>query len=589
MKYILFSIKNFVLAILTALFLGGFHSCVDVQLEEVLDYDDFYNSLDDADVAILGLYGQFMELAGQVVVLNELRADLMDVTPNASIALQEINQHAPSPDNPWADVSSFYKVILSCNDILDNFQKMLDDKKMTYDEYTERYSDVAALRSWVYFQLGVHFGEVPYITKPIVAPKEFFSDIENYKKLQLGVLIDSLISCVETLPTLENYAASKLVRSALDGYSLVPFFINKKCLLGDLYLFANRYKEAATMYREVMATDEGGTNNTKYRLYTYVNFTGSNFEVFYARGREDDAEALDNKWQTMFLATTTDRHTPDEIIWFCAYDERFDTSYPFLKLFNPMGNQGGQYMLRPSNFAVDAVWGSQEQKNGVPFDARGLSGAFEKEGDNYYIRKYSLFPSTSNIAGNWFLYRAATLHLRYAEAANRAGYPDLAWVLVNDGFANNYAFKRPDGTQYPADSIKITGKSPFDPYPYPYSFDARWSDPPRPSIRAPWRSNGGVRGRANLPNIPFPDTCVTLQDSIHFMEKVIINESALELGFEGNRWVDLIRVARRMNIENPGSGDRFLWDENLAKKYQVNGNPVDISSEDKWFLPLYEH
>jgi hypothetical protein len=49
----------------------------------------------------------------------------------------------------------------------------------------------------------------------------------------------------------------------------------------------------------------------------------------------------------------------------------------------------------------------------------------------------------------------------------------------------------------------------------------------------------------------------------------------------------LIRLARRLNKENPGSGNRFLWDENIAKKYQQSGGGADLSSEDKWYLPLY--
>jgi hypothetical protein len=61
----------------------------------------------------------------------------------------------------------------------------------------------------------------------------------------------------------------------------------------------------------------------------------------------------------------------------------------------------------------------------------------------------------------------------------------------------------------------------------------------------------------------------------------------LELGFEGHRWADLVRVARRMNDETPGSGDRFLWDENIAKKHRKADASADLSSEEKWFLPIY--
>lgn len=573
-----------------SLLLAGFSltSCVDTDPEEVLSYDDFYNNLDDADAAILGLYGQFMELASQVVVLNELRADLMDVTPNASTYLQEINIHQPSADNPWSDVTGFYRVIQTCNDILYNYDKMLKEKRMTMPEYTERYSDVAALRTWVYLQLGTHFDKVPYITTPIVS----LSDMDQYKNsaLELDVLIDSLIICMEKLPTLDDYRDSKLIKSTLDGYSLAPYFINKRCLLGDLYLFADRYLDAATVYRKVMSANEDISNNTKYRVFVYSSFTGYNFQVLYTRGKGDDAGSLENYWRTMFAAKTSNIYELSEMIWFCSYDKKFAPQYPFAELFNPVGYNGGEYQLKPSDYAVNSVWGGETQKNGFPFDARGYTGAYTTSGSDNYIQKYSLYDNAAtDTRGSWFLYRSALLHLRYAEAANRAGYPLLAWVLVNNGLPNNYRFTKEDGTLYTADSIRYTGWSPKEPYPAPFYFDARESSAPRPVIRAPWRANGGIRGRANLPNVNFPETCVTTQDSILFVEKMIAHEAALELGFEGHRWADLVRIGRRLNRDayaGAGAGNRFFWDDNLAKKYERSGSSANLNTEDKWFLQL---
>ncbi|MDR1120477.1 MAG: RagB/SusD family nutrient uptake outer membrane protein [Dysgonamonadaceae bacterium] len=574
-------------------------SCIDTVPDEVLDHKDFYAGVEDADNGILGLYGQFMYLAGQVVVLNELRADLLDVTPNATTDLQEINLNAPSRNNPWASVSKFYSVIQTCNDLLYNFDVMLKENRMIRAEYNERYSDVAALRTWIYFQLGIHFGKIPYITQPIVT----LADLDQYKgnELTLDELLPELIRCMENLPTLENYQASKLIQQDLDNYILTSFFVDKRCLLGDLYLFNAKgvadYDKAARIYRQVLAVNEDAeaTNNqVKYRLYCYpwTSGTPTYFQILYRDGKIDDFESLYNGWRNMFAATSTGRYERDEWIWYIVYDSKFEPKYPFLELFNPVGYEGGKYFLKPSNYAVESIWGGETQKNGFPFDARGLTGAFQEYGGEHYVWKYSYFGGTTGAGipvGDWFLYRAATLHLRYAEAANRAGYPKLAWSLVNNGISGSGAFvyKKENGENYPGDSINITGNSPFDFYEFPYYFDAR--ENAQPYLRQPWRANGGVRGRANLPSVPFPETATTLQDSILFVEKLIISEAAKELGFEGNRWQDLIRVARRLNRETPNAGTRFLWDENIKKKYDRSGiSGVDMSSEEKWFLPLYK-
>jgi hypothetical protein len=583
MKQIIFSTL-----ILITVF-SGFTSCTDTLPEEVVAFDDYYKNLDDADAAVLGLYGKFMELAEQVVVLNELKADLMDVTPNASTDLEEINLNRPSKDNAYANVSKFYGVIQSCNDILHNYDVMLAENRLIQDEYNEKYSDVAALRCWVYLQLSNLFGKVPYITDPIIA----LDDLEQYRGNDLSpdLLIKELIKVMENLPTLENYKLSKLISGTIDGYSLKPFFINKKCMLGDLYLYADDYENAARLYREVLKVGEDlpATDRNCYRtnrLYSYAWTSGTPdwFAVLYSYRREEDSETFYNAWRNMFIATTTGRSILEEHFWFFAYDAKFAPEYTLSRLFDPVGLNGGAYFLKPSDYAVESVWGGEVQSNGFPFDARGYTGAFDTSGDNHYIMKYSY----ATDFGNWFLYRAAMLHLRYAEAANRAGYPKLAWALVNDGIGGAaFNWKREDGTTCRGDSIRYSSYGPGEPYPDPYYIDARYSS--SPYVISAWRDGHGVRGRANLPNTDFPETAVTTRDSILFMEKFIIREAALELGFEGHRWGDLVRIARRLNKENQGEGTRFLFDENIAKKYQHSGIPApDMSSEEKWYLPLFE-
>jgi hypothetical protein len=468
---------------------------------------------------------------------------------------------------------------------------MRTDSKITPDEYDERYSDVAALRVWTYLQVGVIFGKATYFTEPVYNE----SDLSKGTEKSLDELVSQLISVMEALPTLENYKVSDLIKDRIDGvYSLVPMFINKHCLLGDLYLFDDQYLKAAEQYRLVLATGEASNDASKYRMVgpggaEVVNKGGSlpsYFGVDYYRYYGDDMGSMFNTWRRMFIATTTSGL--NEMIWFVSYDKRYNNDYlEFRKLFDP-ASLNGSYKLHPSTYAVDSIWGKQVQFNSAPFDARGLTGSFDKAGDDYVIRKYSMFDEfpNGNYAGGWWLYRAGGLHLRFAEAANRAGYPKLAWAMVNDGLkGSSFIYKKDDGTNYPGDSIKIPGDDPFNLYPYPFTFDARSSD--LPYIRAPWRNSVGVRGRVSLQSLPFPETCKTKTDSILFMEKIIIREAALELGFEGQRWTDLVRVARRLNKEQAGAGDRFLWDENIKHKYEHSGNvAADLSSADKWFLPV---
>ena len=556
-----------------------FNACKDDEFGNAVEYDKFYQNLSDADRAILGVYAQFSTLARQIVILNELRADYMDVTPAATPELEKLNENQIDESNEWVKPLQFYAVINSCNDVLANFDKMLAENKFTLDEYNERYSDIGALRTWIYLQLLNIYGSVPYITEPLVN----LSDVEKYKgqRENADQLLPKLIDYVLKLPMLDDYIYSSLVSGTPNGYSLDPMFISKKLLLADLYLYNNQYAEAAHYYRQVMSTDETSDNlnlkRQRYRLYNYP-FTATSGEpgwyaVVFRDGHIEDENGLINTWKYIFTDVSSSRKTTDrasmERIWCIPFDDKLEPVNPFTKLFEG-------YQLKASEYAMDSLWG-KPMRNQFPYDARGKGGSYTGNG---LITKYSGRNSNTLAKqhGFWMLGRAAGLHLRYAEAANRAGYPYLAWCFLNNGIHNerySYVNDDDDRVYFP------TGTSTDHPYPADYLFDIGY---PRE-----WEQNAGVRGRVFMPAVNFPAGLTSQLDSIQWLEKQIVREAGLELAFEGQRWSDLVRIARRINKEGR-NGFHFLYDENIKKKYEYAKIPAPgfTSDEKSWYLPFYE-
>ncbi|MDC7139353.1 RagB/SusD family nutrient uptake outer membrane protein [Bacteroides finegoldii] len=574
------SIKNVII-------LGGlfactlFGSCVDAELESVVEYKNHYKTLDDANSAILGLYGKFMGLAEQTIVLGELRADLMDVTDNASIELQEINTNTPSSGNKYADMTNYYSVIQNCNDILAGFEDMLANNRLTQEEYSELYSDVAALRCWTYLQVGMYFGKAVYVTEPTVSVEDA-SKLEQLPKIGLDELLPRLIECMENLPTLEDYLNSDLIKYKLDTYDLKRFFVNKRILLGDLYLWNGNYREAAVQYRKFLSTDENKAstaNAVRYRCGSYSTGGDTYFQVFYERYMDGDMNSYKNTWLNMFAFPADKSALWSELIWTISYDPAFEPYYPLIELF---ANEGkGKYELMPSAYAVTDLWEKEEQKNGAEFDGRGRDSSYKLVNGEYVVQKYlydydPVKPYEKK--GRWFLNRAAQVLLRYAEAVNRCGYTKLAYSILNEGFKTTYRYTPESEAKREWDCV--TSYEYGQPYPEPFYFDARSID--APYYRSPWREFTGIRGRVSLKAKEMePEAGET---DVQCMEKLLIEESALELAFEGHRWGDLIRVARRMNKEKAGSGSEYLK-EVIGRKYERSGLSVpDFSSEEKWYL-----
>jgi hypothetical protein len=546
---------------------------LDSKPENALQSNQVYRNRFDADAAIIGIYGKFLTLAEQYTILNELRADLMDVTANADLNLQQISSHKVTNKNPYANPKAFYEVISYCNDALKNFDIMLAESKLLESEYNERYSDIATLRSWLYFQLAIHWGEVPYITEPFLNADDL-KDLDRFPKLTLDQMVTELINFMESLPTTENYSANSTLNTNVDGYSTRSFFINKKFFLGDLYLWDGDYVNAATAYKEVMIAPVQGVDILdSYRVKYAEVSTNNDIAIGYIRNKEHDYNSLINNdtqgWKSMFIRGQ-DQLFNSEWIWVLPFDSRFRQGNPFVNLFS---NTGGQYLLKPSQEAID-LWDDQTQVNNFPFDQRGRF-TYTMENGQPVIKKLiynynPLLPLERN--GKWFLNRAALLHLRFAEAANRDGHEKLAYALLNVGISTAYD-PTPGVAGRDVTNIQQTHLPP------PYDFDARNGQIPQ--FRALWHRNAGIRGRAYL----FPRPVNDPADSVRILESQLIDEAALELAYEGHRWPDLLRIAIRR--DDPS----FIADKVYAK-LQKSGKQGEADQARaqllarNWFLPF---
>ena len=569
--------KSTVLWVMALVFsLSSCSDYLDVQPEDKLVEEQMYRNIYDADAAVIGVYGKFMALAEKNVILNEMRADLMTTTRNSSPFLKEISEHNVSPNNPYANPKDFYVVIQNCNNVLKNFDIMLEKKRFTQEQYDQRYSDIGAIRSWVYLQLGIHYGSVPYITEPI----ETIEDVKNiskYPKLSFNQLLDQLVLFTENLPYKDLYAAGSSMVINIDGYNTAKFFINKECLLGDLQLWKGNYMEAAAHYKNVMETGtKGGADTELYNTYR-VKFaevtTHDDLAVGYLRYSEQDATTLINSntqgWRSIF-ARDRDALWNTEWIWSLPFENNFAPKNPFITLFS---NKNGDYLVKPSQSAID-LWNSQIQNNNIPYDARGPKFTYNIVNGDPVIMKY-LYSSEAvastgiaNTKGQWFLYRAAKLHLRYAEASNRDNQQKVAYAILNYGINDTFTI-----SPEPTDVTNIQQTK----LPFPYDFDARMGD--YPFFRGNWHRGAGIRGRA------YTKAVGAVGDDMITTENHIIEEDALELAYEGNRWEDLVRVALRRNDPS------FLADkiyEKLSK--EGNGKASEVRSKlmnvNNWYLPF---
>lgn len=560
----------------------------DIMPKSAIDSKDMYRNVYDADAAVIGIYGKFLKIMDRYIILNELRADLADVTPNADKYLIQLSTHSVTEDNPYADPGPWYDVILNCNDALKNFDIMREEHKMDEDQYKQRYSDIMALRCWLYLQLGIQYGSIPYVTEPI----ETIADLNNeslYPKTDFADLLNILITEMEALPYKQPYPSGSTLLTTIDTYSTEKIFINKNALLGDLYLWRGDWTLAATAYREVHRLGQ---------LPYTVEPVGEQYYEYYMLAYTSNTNG--GNWINIFRNSFGERYSNYEIMWNIPYDKNFSPKNPFIDLFSTSGS----YVIKPSALAIN-LWNSQYRNDngtlpGTPGDRRGLDFSYKMENGQPVINKYAYYynpalPFETN--SKIILYRAGTMFMHFAEAANNDHRHRIAHALLNNGIRDNWdpspgAGQARDVTniQQTRDEITLALETP------PYYFDARMGD--YPQFRNGWYRNVGTRTRVGTlstyvdSSLYFnmtvrPRTYIDEPGLTLAVENKIIDELALETAFEGNRWGDLLRIALRRQSTEPN----FLANK-IGAKFDASGSPeaaavrAKLADPANWYLPF---
>lgn len=513
-----------------------FTSCedlLDVSPEEVVLSDDFLGDDElDARAALFGVLAQMQDVAGQYVILGEMRGDLVNVNGNTADDIRQINNHDVSANNSYADPTTLFSIINNCNFALAGIDTEVYENLLLDD-----YASLLRIRTWAQMQILIHYGKLPYITEPIRTN----DDLEKeYPVLSMDQAIDQLIANLQTISEVEN--VTKYENSL--GFNIFRMIPNQDILLGDLNLWKGNYVQSAIHYKQFL--DDNVAGNT-YNLSAYrgvVEQSGSGYNV-------------SSSWITIFWENIAN----SEVINYVAFNDQFrqpNDSYEVLTT-----------QMKPSLRAI-LKWDGQTQGfEGEPVqtshigDIRTLGGSsYIGEGDMAMITKYQYEYFTWN--------RAAKVYLRYAEAINYAGFPDHALAIVN-GIFNNPDVEPNDAPIFG----NAEGYLNFDKDQY-YSTNA--SDEPT-------SGNLGIRGRVSMAPVSV-DEELSDAEKIEAVGALILEEAALELAFEGNRWEDLLRFSMRSN-------DPSILADAVADKFETAGdmggaNQIQqkLMNPDNWFLPL---
>ena len=469
------------------------------------------------------------ELRSENVVLGTLTSSTYQNTYNN---LNEMLKENLLQTNEMCNWSSIYNVINRCN-IVCHYAPEVEriDPNYTNNELKATIAEMKTIRALCYFYLIRTFRDVPYVTEPSI------DDNQNYvvPASEFNVVLDSLINDLESVKddAQRRYSVEKVVNKSIS----VPAENNSRitrwaiyALLADLYLWKGDWNNVikycdlvldykAQQYNELIKTDQ---------ISDVELFDGVPMVLEAVKGQQD----VGNTYTSVF-----GQGNSFESIFELYYTGGSGQQNNWVSNFYGNGNNNIG-LLKASECLMDGFTTDQNQIWISQKDCRAYE-SLQSEGTSYAITKYTRPRASFSLLrlgivnindsrrstpdSNWIFYRLSDVMLMKAEALIQRGEADWpeAFKLINNVYkrANNIA---PETT---------TGSLSYETY----------------------------------------------SSSREKMEDLLFAERHREFLFEGKRWYDLVRLARR-----DGKTERLA--SCAIRKYRQDINVIKIKLTDPNYI-----
>ncbi len=409
------SIKHISLVGGLLLLLGLNLSCsddfFDVPVGQRVTPGQHYQNLEDAMVSMNGALIGLQDVAPSLILLDGLRSDQMDITPNADGNISALYRQQFHADNPYLDHTHLYKVIINVNEVLSHIDRAAAlDRDFKDHMLFDMRANLYGLRAWCYLNIARLYG------KAVMLPETYEKlpgNLSEMVPLPKETVIDSLIHQFLNDSVIYDQDTATIARDQSYFFK----YPNYKAVLGELFLEQGDFKNAIYYLKLGLESAPVQAGDAAYKV-----------DAFYA----------EDTWKTIFFNAENALLENIMVIPYSINQKQVNT---MVELMLP----SARYMVRPAMPLVHLMESQITTRNDSSDVYRGMGLTYDTlQAGTYYIKKYAMDegqPYSSDIV----LQRAGELHLLLAEALNRDGQPDVALMFLNNGISGVSASQRPSG------------------------------------------------------------------------------------------------------------------------------------------------
>lgn len=541
-------------------------SCVDTD-SSLVDFGSQLNSPNDTVYSLLGIMNKMQVVADRTIILGEMMGELSSATETATTDLKELADFTATAENRYNAPEDYYAVIQNCNYYIAHADTALSLRGEKV--FIREYAAVKAFRAWTYLQLAIYYGRVPFFTEPLMTEAE--ADPSRYP------FYDVKQVCEYFIPDLAPYVETDYPLTGNHSNIFIPV----RALLGDLCLWAGRYREAAQYYHDYLTHPDNplapaGNMEARWMSYEFKSHSASYSSTTDVTGIRMETSEYDGVVSRLgdILNSTEDNR----------YYFEMTSSQALLEL-----SQAQRYVMvytDPTTNLRDTI---SPGENTIYNDSRAMGDlrlcsnvttSYATSLDDYSedyqsISRFSV-SSNSPFLSEIPLYRLSSVYLRMAEAYNRAGLPESAFAILKYGLSNGTVSKYISAGEQGRAGDLLTWS--------PYNFITQdMSSTSTTTVNTEGIHSYGCGESYADTLYVIPEGLATREDSILFVEDLICDEMALEQSFLGQRFGDLQRIALRR-------GDTDFLARKIAGRDGKDGFNTELygrlSDRENWYLPL---
>jgi len=606
------NIKNKIFSAVAIVAAGfGFSSCdIDLlPLNEVV-YENFWTDKSDVESVVSACYGSFQDdnYVTRLIVWGEDRSDNVTAGQELSNDLRFLLKGSVKTTNSFCDWSSIYQTINYCNVLLFEAPKVKEkDPNYTESDYRINVAECSFIRAFSYLTLIKTFRDVPFSFEPSLDDTQTYRLPQTKFEVILDTLIQDIEACKSYAPLrINNQTLKKNIDNTQNtGRVTRPAMY---ALLAELYLWrASDYRlskaEQNEYYKKcieccdwivaykVQRYNEGDVkediDQEVYREYGYPLLA------------EEVTVGQNESGPAAYNAIFGDGASFESLFELCYYNNVRNVQYKENKAVRTMYGKDS----RTQNVkAHESLFESKPQSTdkysdsklfSVPSDYRMLTSFYYNEENGVsYIYKYAIreneagassytsyygsvgsafvapreTQSYSSISPNWIIYRLTEIMLFRAEAEIELAFnmdaAESEQSAEGSSSEEDESGIQPAPVKKQAKALQLRGAS--------LASAQELKDDAFNLISAVYRrSNPAVKTRTQYA----PEQPSTYAG----YHTLLMNERRREFLFEGKRFYDLVRSARRV-------GNTQELRQALATKYSEAGPAVSIKLYQMGFM-----